>query len=219
MADRPSIERRLLQLLGGIAIVALGGVLAILPYRLYARDIRNAEVNAHRIASLVHVALSVALESGADVTDLVNRFQGIADLEIRLTRLGEGEVHPGEARGRGSSRLDGTDLTYTAPPILARDGGTWIAIMHFDLSPMKRESVRLIIDLLLAVAIGSALFSVAVFLLIRRSLLAPLRDMTRQVERYAAGDALAPLPEFESRELASLAAALERARSVHPATS
>ena len=42
----------------------LAGVLAILPYRLYARDVRHATVHAHRIASVVHTALSHAILEG-----------------------------------------------------------------------------------------------------------------------------------------------------------
>lgn len=39
--DLPSGESRLALVLGGIAGVAIFGVLAILPYRLYTRDIRR----------------------------------------------------------------------------------------------------------------------------------------------------------------------------------
>jgi hypothetical protein len=212
MSERPSVERRLLLLLAVIAAVAVVGVLAIVPYRLYARDVRQAEVSAHRIASLAHVALSRALAAEEDTADLVNRFQGIADLEIRLEKLEDGERHPAASLGRGSSERRDTDLTYTAPPILDAAGGAWLATMHFDLSPMKRESIRLIVDLMLAVVIGSAAFSLAVFLLIRRSLLAPLREVTEQVERYAEGRDPGPRPEVESRELATLLDALDRAR-------
>ncbi|UCE85347.1 MAG: hypothetical protein JSU66_13500 [Deltaproteobacteria bacterium] len=63
---------------------------------------------------------------GEDVTDLVNRFQGSADLEVRLSRLGGDEVHPAAASRKGSSEPRGTDLTYTAAPILERDGNTWL---------------------------------------------------------------------------------------------
>jgi hypothetical protein len=213
MESRPSAERRLLQALAVIAAIAVAGVLAILPWRLYQRDIRTAEVNAHRIASVVHVALAHALEQGEDTTALVNHFQGIADLQIRLRRLDAGETAAGSAQGPGSMELDGTDLDATAPPILDRDGRTWIATMHFDLSPMKRDSVRLIFDLVLAVALGSAMFSAAVFLLVRNALVNPLREITARVERYAQGDptATTALPEFGSREMAQLAAALDRA--------
>ncbi len=44
--DLPSVESRLALVLAGIAGVAIFGVLAILPYRVYTRDIRNAEVHA-----------------------------------------------------------------------------------------------------------------------------------------------------------------------------
>jgi len=211
---RPSVERRLIWFLAAIAAIAVGGVLAIVPYRLYQRDVRLAEVNAHRIASLVHVALAERLQRGSDVkdvADLVNRFQGIAALEIRLRQLGEGETPP---NGKGSSERRDTDLTYTAPPILDEDGHTWVATMHFDLSPMKRESLRLIQDLVVAVLLGSSAFSLAVFLLIRRALLQPLHEVTDRVERFADGQDLGPLPAYESQELASLLVALERARQL-----
>jgi methyl-accepting chemotaxis protein len=214
-SGRPSVERRLLFVLALIAAVAVGGVLAIVPYRLYQRDVRLAEVNAHRIGSLLHVMLGHELQQGTDiedVADLVNRFQGIAALEIRLRQLPADELHPGQASGHGSSERHDTDLTYTAPPILDKDGHTWLASMHFDLAPMKRESVRLIIDLVIAVLLGSAAFSLAVFWLIRRALLQPLHEVTQRVERFAAGEEPGPLPEFESQELASLMDALSRAR-------
>ena len=214
---RPTVERRLLWFLAGIAAVAVLGVLAIVPYRLYQRDVRLAEVHAHRIASLLHVALAHDLQHGGDledVADLVNRFQGIADLEISLRQLESTELQPVGASGRGSSERHGTDLTYTAPPILDGDGQSWLAAMHFDLSPMRRESIQLILDLVLAVLVGSAAFSLAVFLLIRRTLLQPLHEVTHRVEAFAAGRELGPQPDFETREMASLMDALDRARRV-----
>jgi hypothetical protein len=42
MSQAPSVERRLIITLLAIACIAIGGVLAILPYRLYARDIQQA---------------------------------------------------------------------------------------------------------------------------------------------------------------------------------
>jgi hypothetical protein len=201
-----------------IAAVAVAGVVTLIPYRLYQRDIRHAEVSAHRVASVVHVALGQAVHDGKDVPDLVNRLQGIADLEIRLRKLGPNEMHPAASSGRGSSELNGTDLDFTAPPILDSDGGIWLATMHFDLSPMKRESVRLIIDMMVAVLAGSIVFSLAVFFLIRRLLIEPLHEVTKRVERFADGQPVGALPEYETRELESLAAALERARSVQPGT-
>lgn len=213
MSSPYSAERRLIQSLAVIAAVAVAGVLAILPWRLYQRDIRIAEVNAHRIASVVQVALAHAIEQGEDVTSLVNHLQGIADLQIRLRRLDPGDPAAEDVEARREMKLDGTDLDATAPPILDRDGRKWVATMHFDLAPMKRDSVRLIIDLVLAVVLGSAVFSAAVFLLVRHALVSPLREITKRVERYARGDATATsaLPEPGSREMADLAAALDRA--------
>lgn len=214
-ASGRSVERKLLALLALIAAIAVIGVLAIVPYRLYERDVRLAEVNAHRIGSLLHVALANELAHGTstkDVADLVNRFQGIADMKIQLRQLLPGETSPGDPSGAGSSTRDDTDLTYTAPPILDKDGHTWVAMMYFDLSSMKRESVQLIIDLMLAVVIGSALFSAAVFVLIRNAVVQPIREVTRQVERFAEGEKLERLPSYESAELASLLDALDRAR-------
>jgi len=221
MADptstRPSVERRLLVFLAAIAAIAVAGVLAILPYRLYERDVRLAEVNAHRIGSLLHVALAQELQHGTDVkdvSDLANRFQGIAGLELRLRQLEPGEVHPAATSGRASSERHDTDLTYTAAPILDRDGHTWLATMHFDLAPMKRESIRLIIDLVLAVVLGSLAFSAAIFWLIRNTLLQPLHEVTERVQEFAAGHDPGPTPSFGSRELATLMDALDRARRV-----
>ena len=212
-----SVERRLIALLVFIAAVAVIGVLAIVPYRLYQRDVRLAEVNAHRIGSLLHVSLANALQRGSsvqDVSDLANRLQAVADLEIHLRELPESELSPGDPGGPGSSVRRDTDLTYTAPPILDKDGHSWVATMHFDLSPMKRESVRLIIDLVLAVLLGSVVFSVGVFWLIRGALLQPLHEVTLRVERFAEGGELGPAPSFETRELQELFAALEHASKV-----
>jgi methyl-accepting chemotaxis protein len=206
----PSVERHLILLLVVIAGVAVAGVLAILPYRLYQRDIRTAEVNAHRIASIVNAALSRAALEGSNLSDLINRFQGIADAEITLERLEKGEVHPAATSRKGSSNLDGTDLTYVAPPILDRGGNAMIASMYFDLTPMKRSSVRLIIDLVIAIAAGSALFSLAVFYVIRRSLVSPLRVLTASIERLERSSDLIELPGMASRELSDLARALEK---------
>jgi hypothetical protein len=214
---RPSAEHRLLWFLAGIAAVAILGVLAIVPYRLYQRDVRLAEVEAHRIGSILHVVLAHDLRhasSFAEVTDYVNRLQGIGDLQISLRQLPPAELHPASSSGRGSSERHDTDLLYTAPPILDREGSTWLATMRFDLSPMKRESIRLIIDLVVAVLAGSAVFSFVVFVLIRRMLLQPLHEVTHRVEAFAEGREPGPLPEFETREMASLLEALDRARRV-----
>lgn len=211
MTQPPSVEARLVKLLTIIAGVAVVGVLALVPYRLYARDIRHAEVQAHRVASVANTALSQAVARGEDVTDLANRFQGIADFEIRLRKLEQGELEPSATSGRGSSELDGTDLTYTGTPIVAQDGTTYLASMHFDLSPMRRESVRLIIDLVIAVVLGSALFSGVVYLLIRRNLVTPLREVTRSIEYIAAGNDPGTFPDFETREMSALADAVSRA--------
>ena len=221
MSNQPSVERHLIVVLGAIACVAVLGVLAILPYRLYTRDIRQASVSAHRISSVVHTALSQMLlddhSTQEDVTDLVNRMQGIADLEIRLRKLQPGEVHPASTSGKGSSTRDDTDLTYVSPPIIDREGNTWLASMYFDLSPMKQRSIRLIVDLVIAVALGSMAFSAAIFLLVRRSLIEPIRNITREIERIAAagpeGTVNLGLPEFASREMTGLSRAVVRACS------
>lgn len=209
------VEMRLLQVLAGIALVAVLGVLAILPYRLYERDIRHATVNAHRISSAIQLAVTHALQSGEDPTGLIERLQGVGDLEIQLTRLLPGEVHPSAGSQRGSSRLDGTELTYVAAPITDRGGDTWLAQMRFDLAPMKRESVRLIIDLCLAVVFGAAIFSTVVFLTVRRSLIVPLRDLTHAVERLHPSERAVRMPEFETQEMTDLVNAVERACAAH----
>ena len=112
--------------------------------------------------------------------------------------------------GRGSSVLDDTDLRYVSTPVVDARGDAWIAEMHFDLSPMKRESLRLVLDLVLAVAVAAAVFSAVIFLLFRRALVGPLRALTRRVERLAAGERAGEAPRFESLELTELAAAIER---------
>ncbi len=208
MPGSRSVEYRLIQVLAGISAVAILGVLAILPYRLYERDIRRATVEAHRIAGLLHVAIADALSNGEDTSRLVNRIQGSTALSIRLRPLAEGEVHPAADARRGSSQRDDTDLTWVAPPILDDRGRTWLAEMQFDLSPMKRESVRLIIDLVVAVALGSIAFSFVVYWLVHSALVLPLRRTTRQLLAQADGDA-APLPAFRSREMEELSRALE----------
>ena len=211
MDSLPSVERRLAQLLVGIALVATMGVLAILPYRLYERDIRHASVEASRLLSVVHVALSEELARGADVTELVNRFQGIGNVDIRLSRLQPGDIDPDATAGKASSRLVGTDLDYRSPPILDHDRNTWLARMHFDLSPMKRESVRLIIDLTLAVVFGSMVFAAAVFFLIRVTLVEPLQKLDAMVETIAEGGEMPADVHFRTREIGILARSLQKA--------
>ena len=215
MPRAKSVETHLLVLLGAIALVAVLGVLAILPYRLYSRDIRHATVEAHRVASVLNVALADAIAQGEDTTALIHRYQGIADLRISLTRLSPDEEHPAADSRRGTSSLDGTDLTYVAAPILDRDGSTWLAQMHFDLSPMKRESVRLIIDLVLAVIVGAAGFSALVFWLVRQYLVVPLRHTTEALMDYDGESGAMAMPEFASSEMRDLARAVETACSAH----
>jgi hypothetical protein len=216
MSKLRSVEVRLLQVLGAIAAVAVLGVLAILPYRLYSRDIRNATVHAHRIASVVHTSISHALREGEDPTDLINRFQGNADLRIHLQLAEDDAGAAEESSSRGWSKLEGTDLTYVSPPILDEGGRAWNAEMQFDLAPMKRESVRLIIDLVLAVMIGSGVFSLVVFLLVRKSLVMPLRNMTRTIDELDPGTGPIRMPEYESREMNELARAVAKACDAHP---
>jgi methyl-accepting chemotaxis protein len=211
MADRSSIEFRLILTLSAIALVAVVGLLLILPYRLYERDIRHATDDAHRISSVVQAALSYPLAAGLDPSDLVNRIQSIGDIEIGLSRLEAGQVASGAVAGRGSSILDDTDLRYVSTPVLDGEGKAWIAEMHFDLSPMKRESIRLIIDLVLAVALGASAFSLIIFLLFRRALVRPVRELTRCVDRIGAGDSSVRMPHFTSREMGELASAIEQA--------
>jgi hypothetical protein len=139
----------------------------------------------------------------------VNRFQGNPALTVRLRPLAPGEVHPAADAGRGSSTRDDTDLRYVAPPILDDQGRTWLAEMHFDLSPMKRESIRLIIDLVLAVALGSLAFSVVVYWLVHSALVVPLRRMTEKLQARSDGQDVA-FPRFASREMEELARALQR---------
>jgi hypothetical protein len=215
MPDRNSIEARLLKILAAIAVVAVAGVLTILPYRLYTRDIRHAKVQAHRLSSVVQTALGRAIARGEDPSELIERFQGAGDFSIQLTRLQDGEAHPAASSGRGSSTLSGTRLTYVAAPIIGPNDQTWLAQMEFDLSSMRRESIRLIIDLVLAVIAGSAVFSLVVFLTVRRSLVVPLREFTETIEqRHPEGHAV-PMPAFDSLEMRDLASAVERACAAH----
>ena len=206
-----SIEVRLIQLLVAIACTALVGMLMILPYRLYERDIRHASEQAHRISSVAHAALAQGLAAGDGVNDLMNRFQSVADFEIELEKLGDAGDHPAAVTQRGTSELDGTDLTYVAAPILDARGDTWLATMHFDLSPMKRDSIRLIIDLVLVVGLGSLGFSIVVFWLIRSSLVQPLRRVTRRIAQFEATGEPLEMPTFHTSEMRELAEAIERA--------
>jgi len=215
VADHSSIEFRLILTLGAIGLVAVVGLLLILPYRLYERDIRHATDDAHRISSLVQASLSYPLAAGLDPADLINRIQSIGDIEIGLSRLEAGQVASGAVAGRGGSVLDDTDLRYVSTPVLDSEGRAWIAEMHFDLSPMKRESIRLIVDLVLAVALGATVFSGVIFLLFRRALVRPVRELTRCVERIGAGDRSVRMPHFTSREMGELASAIEQACHPH----
>jgi hypothetical protein len=211
MSSPNSLERRLLLVLSGIACVAVLGVVAILPYRLYERDVRHARVSAHRVASVAHAALSNAVGRGEDVEDLLNRLRGIGEFELRLVRTA---VTPGSADPvptQAESEIDGTTLTYQAAPVVGPEGDRWQATMTFDLAPMKRESVRLIIDLMLAVLLGSAVFSGVVFGLVRAGLLKPLREITRRIDALGPDDPELALPPFGTSEMSELAQALERA--------
>lgn len=225
MDQPPSVERRLILTLLVIACIAIVGVLAILPYRLYSRDIQQATMDAHRLSGVVHASLSHALVTEdldrAELTDLVNRLQGLGNVEIRLRRLDAGEIHPAATSGRGSSTRDDTELVYVAPPIHDRADATWLATMEFDLSPMKRSSIRLITDLVLAVAIGSLAFSGVIFILVRRTLLLPIQSVTERIGEIADGPDLAEhvkLPTFTSSEMRALAHEVERACEVRRAT-
>jgi hypothetical protein len=210
MHKAASLESRLIRALAVIGLIAVGGVLAILPYRLYERDIRHAWVDAHRLSSVVHVALSDALRGGDDVTDLVNRLQGLAEFQLRLRRLDEGEAHPAGS-GRGALlRPFGTEFTYVAPPILDADGRTWLVEMQSDLSSVKRDSVRIITDLVIAVILGSLAFSVGIFLLVRRALIRPVEQLTRALEREGGRDSYEEFPQFATREMQDLARVAER---------
>ena len=217
MIDRRSIESRLIKTLGVIGVVAVLGVLAILPYRLWDRDIRHAKVQAHRISSVVQTALAQAVVTGEDPTDLINRLQGLADVDIQLSRLDSAQIHPGAASGKGRSELSGTKLTYVAPPILGRADEVWLAEMEFDLAPMKRESVRLIIDLVLAVVLGSLVFSAVVFVLVRQSVVVPLRELVKTIDRRHPSHPDVEAPEFETLEMRELVDAVERACAAHEA--
>jgi hypothetical protein len=223
MNQAPSVERRLIQTLLVIAGIAIGGVLAILPYRLYSRDVQQATTDAHRLSSVVHVALSHALLreelDQTSLTDLVNRMQGMGNVEVRLRSLAPGELHPAATSGKGSSTRRDTELVYVAPPITDRLGKTWLATMEFDLSPMKRRSIHLITDLVLAVAIGSLVFSCVIFLLIRRALLQPIQSITERIAEIAEGRDIGQsikMPEFESAEMTALAREVERACEARP---
>lgn len=211
-----SIETRLIQLLVAIAFVAIVGMMLILPYRLYERDIRHASEEAHRISSVAHAALARSLAAGDDVNDLLNRFQGVGAFDIELEKLSNASEHPAADTRRGTSELDGTDLSYVAAPILDAKGDTWLATMHFDLSPMKRDSIRLIIDLVLVVGFGSLAFSVVVFWLIRSSLLQPLHRVTRRIASFEESGGELEMPVFHTTEMRELADAVGRSLRATP---
>jgi hypothetical protein len=221
MSQLPSFEKRLIVTLLAIACIAIAGVLAILPYRLYSRDIQQATTDAHLLSNVVHAALSHALLrdelDSASLTDLMNRLQGLGNVQVRLRRLESGELHPVATSGRGSSTRRDTELTYVAAPIVDAEGTTWLATMEFDLSPMKRRSIRLITDLVIAVALGSLAFSAAIFLLVRRTLLQPLHSVTTRIGEIADGGDIGAglrMPEFDTVEMAALAREVERACEV-----
>lgn len=206
----PSFEKRLLIALGVIAALAIGGTLAILPYRLYERDIRNAQLVAHRTSGLVQASIGRALEEGADVNELLERLRSISDAGIRLESLPPDAVEPSGGFGRGRSDVDGTTLTYLAPPLRGADGSLWQLEMQHDLSGLKRDSVRLIIDLVVAVGVGAAGFSLVIFVLVRGGLLRPMRRITDELERVAEQGGEPDLPPPASRELAAFRQAANR---------
>lgn len=210
MGRGSGIQFRLVLTLVVIGLVAIAGILAILPYRLYERDIRIATSEAHRVSSVVQAALACPLRCEGNATDLVNRIQGVANIRLALSRREAGEMPAGAVAGRGSSVLDDTDLRYVSTPVLDEAGNAWIAELQFDLAPMKRESLRVVYDVVLAVAFGSIAFGVVVFFFVRSAFVLPLRALTRSVDRMAAGEMDAAFPDFESREMTELAEGIGR---------
>ncbi|MDH3685015.1 MAG: hypothetical protein OEP95_02260 [Myxococcales bacterium] len=206
----PSFEKQLLLALLVIAAIALAGTLAILPYRLYERDIRNAQLDAHRTSGLVQAAVGLALTQGEDVEGLLERLRSISNWGIRLEGLPSETPPPSEGWGRGRSEIDGTILTYVAPPVRDAAGGLWRLEMQHDIANLKRDSVRLIVDLLIAGGIGAAGFSIAIFLLVRGGLLRPMRHITDELERAAEDGGDPNLPPASSRELAAFREAAHR---------
>lgn len=211
----PSFERQLLLALLVIAAIAGAGTLAILPYRLYERDIRNAQLDAHRTSGLVQAAVGLALTQGEDVEGLLERLRSISNWGIRLEALPSDTPPPSEGWGRGRSEIDGTTLTYVAPPVRGADGRLWRLEMRHDIANMKRDSVRLIIDLLVAVGIASTGFSIVIIVLVRGGLLRPMRRITDELERAAQDGGEPDLPPASSRELAAFREAASRL--AHPA--
>jgi methyl-accepting chemotaxis protein len=210
MGRGSGIQFRLVLTLAVIGLVAIAGILAILPYRLYQRDIRMAAAEAHRVSAVVQAALADRLASAGDARDLVNRLQGAGGMRIALSRLEAGDLTAGAVVGRGSSVLDDTDLRYVSAPVLDAEGRAWIAELQFDLSSMKRDSLRLVLDVVLLVAVGATAFGAIVFAFVRRAFVLPLRELARLGERMGAGEDVEHLPSFESLEMAQLASALGR---------
>jgi hypothetical protein len=206
----PSFERQLLLALLVIAAVALAGTLAILPYRLYERDIRNAQLDAHRTSGVVQAAVGLALTQGSDVEGLLERLRNVSDWGIRLEALPADTPPPSEGWGRGRSDVDGTTLTYVAAPVRDTQGRLWRLEMQHDIANLKRDSVRLIIDLLIAVGVSAAGFSLAIFLLVRRGLLRPMSHITDELERAARDGGDPVLPPASSREVAAFREAASR---------
>jgi methyl-accepting chemotaxis protein len=189
----------------------VAGVLAILPYRLYERDIRLAADHAHRMSAVVEAALVCPLREGT-AADLVQRLRQSGQMDLALSRIEAGELQETVIAGRGSSVLDDTELHYVSAPIHGASGEPYVAQLRFDLSAMKRESLRLIADVVIAVTIGALAFSIAIFMLFRGALVQPLRELTRRVERIAGGESGVELPLAQGRELGELSAAIERLR-------
>lgn len=210
MGRGSGIQFRLVLTLVAIGLAAVAGLLAILPYRLYERDIRLAADQAHRVSGVVQAALTCPLAAGSDAAGLVERIQAAGDMRVALSRLEAGALPAGAVAGRGSSVLDDTALRYVGAPVMDAQGRPWIAELQFDLSPMKRESLRLVFDLVVAIVLGATLFGAVVFWFVRRAFVLPLRELTRAVLRRAAGDPDPRLPRFESLELQELAQAVAR---------
>jgi methyl-accepting chemotaxis protein len=76
---------------------------------------------------------------------------------------------------------------------------------------MKRDSIRLITDLVLVTALGSLGFSIAIFWLIRNSLVQPLHRVTRRIARFEETGEAIEMPEFRTAEMRKLSQAIERA--------
>jgi len=130
----PGTQRRLILALAGITSFFVLLVIALLPYRLYQRDVQESRTKAREVSELIRVGLlSTMISTGEseEVRSLIATYQEVYDFQFRMIRSRHVERQHGvkedeqatddlvkEVLATGRSRddwLDRTTFRYVAP--------------------------------------------------------------------------------------------------------